>query len=87
MANTTTLMQRIVNLLAVNGPMTKKEILTTFGLATTSYASYFAPRINVDGFYYTAKQLERKRKASLVATGRIKAVGKNGRGEIYYAAV
>jgi hypothetical protein len=87
MANTTTLMQRIVNLLAANGPMTKKEILTALGVKTTSYASYFAPRINVDGFYYTAKQLERKRKASLVATGRIKAVGKTWRGELLYTTV
>jgi hypothetical protein len=87
MANTTTLKARIINLLAANGPMTKREILTALGKVTTSYASYFAPRINVDGFYYTPKQLEDKRKASLVASGRIKAVGKNGRGEIYYAAV
>lgn len=81
-----TLKARIVNLLAAFGPMTKKEILTALGVKPTSYAGYFAPRINVDGFYYTPKQLEDKRKASLVASGRIKAVGKNGRGAIYYAA-
>lgn len=81
-----TLKARIINLLAANGPMTKKEILTALGVKTTSYAGYFAPRINVDGFYNTPKQLEDKRKASLIATGRIKAVGKNGRGAIYYAA-
>ena len=80
-----TLKARIINLLAANGPMTKKEILTALGVKTTSYAGYFAPRINVDGFYNTPKQLEDKRKASLIATGRIKAVGKNGRGAIYYA--
>jgi hypothetical protein len=81
-----TLKARIVNLLAANGPMTKKEILTALCVKPTSYASYFAPRINVSGFYYSREQLFDKRQASLVASGRIKAVGKNSRGAIYYAA-
>ena len=87
MANTNTLKARIVNLLAANGAMTKREILTALGVKTTSYASYFAPRKNLSFLYYTLADHERIAKKSLVATGLIRKMGKNSRGEIYYAAV
>ena len=86
MATKPTLKQRIVDLLKANGPMTKREILSAFGLKTTSYTSYFDPRVNVSDFFYTPEQLEVKRKASLVATGKIRGLRKNARREILYVA-
>jgi hypothetical protein len=86
MANTTTLKARIINLLAANGAMTKREILTALGVKTTSYGSYFAPRKNLDYAYYTQADHDRIAKKSLVATGLISQAGKNARGEVLYIA-
>ena len=86
MANTNTLKARIINLLAANGAMTKREILTALGVKTTSYGSYFAPRKNLDYAYYTQADHDRIAKKSLVATGLISQAGKNARGEVLYIA-
>jgi hypothetical protein len=80
-------------LLSVRGPMTKDELLQAAALVEgklykkSSNSSYFAPRTSIRSFWrfgsHAAKMMERKNKASLVANGTIKVVGKSGQKHVY----
>lgn len=75
----------ICHLLATNGPMTKSELLRQTAIIEgkpyrpNSNGSYFMPVVNIDLGYRRGDDYEKLRKASLVANGTIKVVGKIGR--------
>ena len=94
MANTKSLAQSIINLLALAGPMTEKEILATLRPASatarlTCLALLGSESITVDDWGVAA--YERLQQVSLVAQGRIRKAGTRpmaglrGDGEVLYA--
>lgn len=81
----TTLKQRIVQFVAANGPVTRKEILAAVGVKPTSLSSYFATVTDRSSPYYGEADYARKTKGSMVAMKQLIPTGKTKEGAILYA--
>ena len=79
----------ICNLLAVNGPMAKDELLRQTAIIEGkpyrpgSNGSYFHPVAQRGSPFYTRAHYDRQAKSSLVANGTIKVVAKQGNTFMY----